>query len=293
LNLVISANGLVGQNIFNLLQIDKTKNSLGTCFSRNKKQFQYLNILDLKSTSDFIKKIKPETIYFCSNLAGGVNFCEDNKQLAFDFHVTATLNIVETAKEIDSQLVYFSTDYVYSGEKIEYSETDAPAPINYYGQLKKESERKIEEELEHFLIIRTTNVYDYDIETVTPNYLMNVLQKLKCGDIVEAPTNLFGTPTLASELALGVIDLAQKKCHGIFHLVGPDFVSRYDWALKIAKYFNCDESLVRPVTSINNFPRRPLKVRLLTKKFEKYSAVQFSNIDAGMLKILEKMRTQI
>ena len=36
---------------------------------------------------------------------------------------------------------------------------------------------------------------------------------------------------------------------GIYHTVGPDFVSRYDWSLRIAQIFNLNQN-IRRVTNI-------------------------------------------
>ena len=68
-----------------------------------------------------------------------VDKCELNKELAWKINVEGTKNIVEAAKAAGSFLIYISTDYVFSGEKGNYKESDKPDPINYYGINQAES----------------------------------------------------------------------------------------------------------------------------------------------------------
>ena len=63
-----------------------------------------------------------------------------NKELAWKVNVEGTKNIVEASKSAGSFLIYISTDYVFSGEKGCYKESDTPDPINYYGLTKLEAE---------------------------------------------------------------------------------------------------------------------------------------------------------
>ena len=50
---------------------------------------------------------------------------DSNKELAWKVNVDGTKNIVEATQKAGSFLIYISTDYVFSGEKGCYVESDA------------------------------------------------------------------------------------------------------------------------------------------------------------------------
>jgi len=51
---------------------------------------------------------------------------------AIDTNIVSTCNIVKLCKFLDIRLVYISTDYVYSGDKGNYTEEDPIRPVNKY-----------------------------------------------------------------------------------------------------------------------------------------------------------------
>jgi dTDP-4-dehydrorhamnose reductase len=66
-------------------------------------------------------------------------------------------NVAKFCREIDAKLIHFSTDYVFDGMKAEgYSEGDAVAPINVYGESKLAGEKLITESMEKYYIVRTS-----------------------------------------------------------------------------------------------------------------------------------------
>jgi dTDP-4-dehydrorhamnose reductase len=72
---------------------------------------------------------------------------ETDKQLCYDTNVTGTRNLARTGIPI----IYISTEYVFDGEKGNYSEEDYPNPKNFYGLTKLLGEKEIREGV----IIRT------------------------------------------------------------------------------------------------------------------------------------------
>jgi hypothetical protein len=54
------------------------------------------------------------------------------------------------------------------------------------------------------VVIRTTNVFGWDPQTVTPNYMMGLYRALKAGKRFNAPSFLWGNPTYAEDLAKAI-----------------------------------------------------------------------------------------
>ena len=266
--LVIGANGLIG-NYMGRLLTHKSVLWKGTCHNRTCSDFLKLNILDDDLESIF-SHFSPDVVFHCANLSGGVDFCEEHPEIAKKFHLEATQKIGSYCKEIGATLVYFSTDYIFDGTKGPYQENDVPNPLNIYGKLKLQSEYWIQEHLKKFLIVRTTNVYGWDPKTLTPNYIMNLYRTLKEDKIFHASSLLFGTPTYVEDLVRGIFELCEKKQYGIYHIVGNDFINRFQWALGASKILELDSSLVQELKdSLKGTVVRPQKSWLSNAKFKK------------------------
>jgi len=92
-----------------------------------------LDILNLKSIKKNFKKYRPKTIFHCAGLSRPMNIHEKNIIKSIDLNIIGTANLVKICKLYKIKLIYFSTGYVYEGNKGNYKETDAVKPFNNYG----------------------------------------------------------------------------------------------------------------------------------------------------------------
>ena len=69
--------------------------------------------------------------------------------------------------------------------------------------------------------------------------------------------------------------------------MGPDLCSRYVFALKIARTFDFDENLIRPISTeeLNQPARRPLKAGLIIDKIRKEIDASPSGFDETLLRL--------
>ena len=92
-----------------------------------------LNIMNLKSIENCIKKVKPKIIMHTAGLSRPMNLHKKNISKSIDLNIIGTANITKVCEKNNIKLVYFSTGYVYEGTKGNYSETDPVKPFNNYG----------------------------------------------------------------------------------------------------------------------------------------------------------------
>jgi dTDP-4-dehydrorhamnose reductase len=83
---------------------------------------------------------------------------------ALDVNIIGTANIVKLCIEFDARLIYISTDYVFSGDKGNYKESDPVLPVNKYAwsKLGGECAARLYDKA---LIVRTSfgpNTFPYD-----------------------------------------------------------------------------------------------------------------------------------
>lgn len=287
--LIIGASGLLGKQI-SLLFTKNNSNWIGTFNKRQKPGLLPLDITESARVQDFFLKIKPSYVFLCANLTGGVDFCEKNPEIGKRFYIEGTKLVGKNCLNCGSTLVFISTDYVFDGAGGPYRENDNKSPLNIYGRLKLEAEEWIQANLKKYIIIRTTNVYGWDPQTITPNYMMQLYRSLERKAPFNAASFLWGNPTYAPDLARAAIELAENNAAGIFHVVGKTFINRYDWAIKACKVFNMDSSLIKEIKepSSNMIPR-PLKSNLDTKKFISMYTTELHDLDHG----LELMKNEI
>lgn len=289
--LVLGANGLIGRDIRKQLEGDYKW--LGTY---NKRKEQGLIKADITSNND-LKRIfelaNPNCVINCANLAGGVNFCESNPDLARKFHFDANVKIGELCNRYKARMVLISSDYVFDGENQPYNEDDPKNPLNVYGKMKLRAEEWMEEHLTQYTIVRTTNVFGWDPLTKTPNFIMGLYRKLSEGETVNVPSYLWGNPTYVDDLANAIIELTEKGINDVFHVVGSSYINRYDWALKLCDVLGIDRRyVVEDKRQIQNSVPRPLKSNLNTDKFRKVCETQLHIVDEGLQMFVDEMKFQ-
>jgi dTDP-4-dehydrorhamnose reductase len=287
--LILGANGLIGQHFIRLCR-EKKIDYVGTCYSRQSDALIPFNQLEFERIPAFFNEVSPTVVVNSIGLAGGVNFCEENPGIGRKYHVDSTRIMADWCRKAGVVFVYISTDYVFDGENPPYKEEDGTNPLNLYGKYKLEGEQYIRENLEHYVIARTTNVFGWDPETRTPNFLMHLINTLKVKDSMKVPGFLYGNPTHAGDLAAGITDLIEKQNYGLYHIVGSENINRYDWAIKLleksALKGKTIEKIEKPPA---HMVPRPLLSHLDTGKFSKVSQIKLHNIEEGLNLFIDEM----
>jgi len=144
------------------------------------------DIENFQEIQNEILKSKPDIVL---HLAGFVDIigCEDNITKAIDTNVIGTINVVKSCLNLKCKLVYVSSEYVFKGDKGNYSINDKLNPINIYGKTKSASEHIISI-LPNYQIIRApfiktkypkvyTNQYcsRYFIEDIAEKIFNNII----------------------------------------------------------------------------------------------------------------------
>ena len=180
-----------------------------------------------------------------------VDVCEEKPETAFLVNATSVGHLADAARESGSFLVQVSTDYVFSGEKGSYSESDVADPINEYGRSKLKGEEittRLEEKA--WSIARASVVYGWG-RSHRPNAATYVYSKLSKSEKVSMVTDQFSSPTLNTSLASMLVEVAERKIPGIMHTAGASRLSRYDFAAGIARTFGLDARLIASTESKN------------------------------------------
>lgn len=281
-SLVIGASGFIGNSLFNQIITLNEDIVIGTYFNNPGKDLIKLDMTSKPNLEYILKMNKPDAIYMPAFIPG-VDYCESNEKPNI-FNKKGVKNVVELCKKKRIKLIFFSSDYIFDGKNGPYLETDEPNPLNKYGHAKLFCESLVQT-LSDYLIIRTTVVYGYNENS--KNFLMTIVKKLKERIKIQVPMDQMGTPTYVEDLARISIKLNQFEKKGIYNVVGPDFCSRYIFALTIARILNLDKELIQatPTRQLNQIALRPLKAGLVIDKIREEINANPCGINCGVNKL--------
>ena len=103
-----------------------------------------LNILNPSSILREIKKFKPKKILHLAGLSRPMSDHEKNIAKSINLNIVGTANLVNACSKFKIKIIYFSTSYVYPGNKGDYKETDALLPWNNYAGSKLGGEAAVQ-----------------------------------------------------------------------------------------------------------------------------------------------------
>ena len=107
---------------------------------------------------DLILAMRPKIVFICAAYTW-VDGCENDVEKARKINALAPENIAKAVSQINSKVVYYSSDYVFDSHTGPYDELSPTSPINVYDKTKLEGERLVREACADALVIRTTVVY--------------------------------------------------------------------------------------------------------------------------------------
>ena len=116
----------------------KTKHKI---FFPTKKQ---LDILSEKKIQNYISKRKPKFLIHLAGLSRPMNIHKKNIHKSINLNIIGTANVVKACAKKNIKLIYFSTNYVYQGNKGNYEETDPLLPVNNYAWSKLGGETSVQ-----------------------------------------------------------------------------------------------------------------------------------------------------
>jgi dTDP-4-dehydrorhamnose reductase len=164
-----------------------------------------------------------------------VDVAEQEPAAAFQTNALAVRNLARACRQIDAQLVHYSTDYVFDGRaERPYREDDPPHPLGAYAVSKLAGELYAQAYLENALIVRTCGVYGPGgLATARGNFVELMLRLAKTGKPIRVVEDHIASPTYAPALAARTLDLVEHGAKGIFHIGGGTAISWFNWAKTI------------------------------------------------------------
>ncbi len=183
--------------------------------------------------------------------AGAVFFCAYDR-INSAVTVDAPVEAARAAFRAGARFVLFSSDLVFDGTAGGYAEDAPVAPISAYGAMKLQAEALVQAEHPGALIVRTSLLVGETGIHVRPTYECENLMR---GQPVTLYRDEWRSPTLADDVARAAWELASMDVAGVFHVAGPERLSRVELGRLLCALYRFDERLIREAPRPSDRPR--------------------------------------
>ena len=287
--LVIGCNGLLGQKVSEFLvrgsgcEVTLTSVEEKPVREFPPAQYMTLDITSPREVKNTVTGFRPDVIINCAAMTN-VDTCEVERETAWKINVEGVEHIIDAARRVGARIFHISSDYVFDGRTGPYDEEARPEPLSYYGKSKLASENALRSSGLDYFVARTMVLYGY-AAGVKQNFALWLIQMLEKGESVRIVDDQFGNPTLADDLAHGLLSGVELARTGIYNIAGRDIVSRYEFALTLARVFGFEQRMIIPIStdSLKQQAVRPMKSGLITLKAEVELGFRPSTVEEGLL----------
>ncbi|MBM3181676.1 MAG: SDR family oxidoreductase [Chloroflexi bacterium] len=202
------------------------------------------DLLDSGIVDSMLDSVRPNWLINCAALAD-LDACEDNPDLARRLNINLPAQMAKACKARGISFVHISTDAVFDGKKDGfYTEEDPPNPPGVYSQTKLEGEQAALSEYSKAIVARV-NFYGWSLNgrRSLAEFFINNLANHKN---ISGFSDVIFCPMLVNATARTLIKMLQRGLSGLYHLVGPQAMSKYQFGVEVARKFSLQEGGISP-----------------------------------------------
>jgi len=283
--LITGASGLLGLNLS--LQMNSTHEVTGV--DRNKLSgvpFQLIkaDLLQPSVVDRLINDVRPEAMIHCAANAN-LDSCESDPEGARRLNAELPGELAEICAKRDIRIVHFSTDAVFNGTTEGfYTEEGEPNPLGVYSQTKLDSERTVLSANPKAIVARV-NFFGWSLSGMRSlaEFFFN---NLSAGKQCSGFTDVWFCPMFVGDLAETLVRMLENDLSGLFHVVGSEALTKYNFGVRIARQFGFDERLIIPksVEESGLRARRSHNLRLSVHKLSTALGREIPSVSTGIPK---------
>lgn len=252
--LVTGANGFLGQHF--CLYLDKQGYSVAATGRGNSRlpgafsQIYYAaDLTSQDAVTALVQQVQPDAVVHIAAMSKP-DECHIQQDECLLQNVEATRHLIKAVNNIGKKVhfIYVSTDFVF-GEGGPHHETDAPAPLNFYGESKLKAEMLVSGLMEKYTIMRPVFIYGPVWQGLKGGFIQWVRQSLEQGKAIKVVNDQQRTPTHVLDICNGLEAMIRNQKQGIYHLAGKEIMSPYQMAVQVAEVLGLDAALIASVTA--------------------------------------------
>jgi dTDP-4-dehydrorhamnose reductase len=282
--LVTGASGLLGLNL-SVHAVEQGYEVTGVVHSRHLPGAPFHQVQKDLTHSQAIPRmldsIKPEAIIHCAAIAD-LNLAERDPQRARLMNSEVPGVFATEAYRRQIPFIHISTDAVFDGTKGDYVETDLPHPLSVYATTKLAGEQMVMESNPDALVARVV-FYGWSLSgsRSLSEFFFN---HLRADQQVYGFTDVLFSPLYVEDLGAVLLDILSHGLSGIYHVVSPESVSKYEFGVRIAEQFGFDPQLISPIKSseIDRGAQRSLNLTLNPGRVQAALGHLLPSVDDGI-----------
>ena len=261
--LVAGASGLVGTHLIEEAS-RRGLDGIGAARRVRGHATRALDLSDRAAIERTLGELNPAAMVLCTAWPW-VDGCERDPARSEFENVGTVRNVIDATQGSRLPLAWFSTDHVFDGTRASYVESDPVNPTSVYAKHKRAAEELLLTR-GHALIARTS--YVFGVEADRKNFVYRVLDAARDRAPLKVPVKQGGTPTWAGWLASSALDAVLNGTFGLLHLVGPELLTKAEWARKIAQQLQLEpvEVVETSWADAGQVAPRPESVRLASER---------------------------
>ena len=166
------------------------------------------------------------------------------------------------------RMIFCSTDMVFDGRHGGYTETDEPSPVSIYGKSKLEAELAVAD-LPRGMAVRLSLLYGPGLHgRIT--FFDQMAAALRSRQRLRLFEDEWRTPLSLADAAAGLIAACDSSATGIYHLGGPERMSRLEMGRRLAAAMGVSDRGIEPVSRLNmaGQEERPADLSLDSAKWD-------------------------
>lgn len=210
------------------------------------------------------------TSVFIAAALTGLQTCENNPERSYQINVSTPLLLARQALEYGFSPVFCSSDSVFDGQTGNYTEQSQVRPLHVYGRHKAELELQALM-LEKAIILRLTKIYT--LKPQDGSLLSEMAQLLMREKTVFAAHDQVLNPVYLIDVISVLNGLLEQQFRGLIHVAGPESLTRYDLACKLAENMHVSQDLVKKISlkDVADGVMRPLRTHLNIERLRQYN----------------------
>jgi dTDP-4-dehydrorhamnose reductase len=240
--------------------------------------------VDLSSSKNLLELARETNPVLIVHTAGLTNIeeCEKNPELAREVNVEASGNVSEVCKNLQIPMIHISTDNLFDGVGSLVDENHPINPVNVYGKTKAEAEKTILDIWDDVVVVRT-NFYGWG-PRYKSSFSDTIINSLRQGKAISLFSDVSYTPIYIPILVNTAHQILDKDGRGIFHVVGDEKLSKFEFGKRIAKKFNLDINLINEnkIKNMTGLADRPMDMSLSNAKVSQFLGKTLGNVDSQL-----------
>lgn len=244
--LILGINSFLGSNLAEFFR--KDYRVVGTYHKRNQQLPGILtlpcDVLNKDEVQLVLYAFKPDIVLYCVGLTS-LRDCADMPNASDAMNSAGLFNVAEIAPRYGARVIYFSSQFVFSGSNKNYNEMDNADVITQYGKSQASSEFYLQKSSLNYLIIRCSKLYGRGVSPLRDSWFEQLQRNLKSSQ--SAVYDDFVHQGFVDVYYLGMVlkmCIDKNVANRLIHFSSQDTLTYYEFAKLYAEIFHESDGLI-------------------------------------------------